>query len=72
MYAKHFDSECQPVKIKDLKPGNFFIRKPDSAKVYTRGAYDRSSKTYECTDWRDMNRWISLRGDAIVYTGFTF
>ena len=60
------------VKLKDVKPGDFLKRKPDAVAVYTRGAYDRSTKRFACGDWSDINREIYLRGDALVWVGFTF
>lgn len=63
-------------KLKDLKPGAFFTRKPieepKENQVYLRGAYDRAQKKYECTNFGDMNKVIYLKGETIVYQGFTF
>ena len=41
------------MKIKDLKKGAFFTKKPvdnpKESQVWIRGEYDRSEKKYECT-----------------------
>ena len=62
--------------LRDLKPGQFFTRKPIDApkesQVWVRGAYDRSQKKYECTNWADTSRTIYLKGETNVYTDFIF
>ena len=60
------------IKIKDLPAGEFFKRKPDAQKVYTRDEYDRSEKRYVCGDWSDISRALYLKGETIVYIGFDF
>ena len=64
------------MKLKDLKPGAFFTRKPIDApkesQVYVRGAYDRTLKKYECTKWNDTSKSINLKGETEVYTYFIF
>lgn len=59
-------------KIKDLKKGEFFKRKADSKEVYIKGDYDRSSKSYCCTSFYDINKWVFIKADKLVYVGFTF
>ena len=64
------------MKLKDLKPGAFFTRKPVDApkesQVWVRGAYDRAQKKYECTNFADISRCIYLKGETDVYTYFIF
>jgi hypothetical protein len=60
------------VKLKDVKRGEFVRRKPDALTTYTRGEYDRSSKTYSLEDWDDINREVFLKGTTLVYIGFEF
>lgn len=66
----------QGTKLKDLKRGEWFTRKPieypRDAQVWVRGDYDRSSKRYNCTSYDDINRELNLRGDTVVYTDFIF
>lgn len=58
--------------LRDVKPGEYFKRKPDARAVFVRGAYDRSSKRISATDFEDMNRELLLQPSAAVYVGFTF
>lgn len=64
------------VKLKNLKPGTWFTRKPceypTEKQVLIRGNYDRESKRYSCTYWDDVCREIMLKGETIVYTDFIF
>ena len=65
-----------PVKIKDLKKGEYFTRKPvmypKDCQVFIRDDYERSSKKYYCLRFSDINDCLMLKGETIVYTGFTF
>ena len=65
-----------PKKLKDVRPGQFFTRKPIDApkekQVYVRGAYDRAQKKYECQNFADISRCIYLKGETEVYTEFIF
>ena len=58
--------------IAKVPKGEFFKRKENSKKVYTRGEYDRSEKKYECHDEDDISRSIYLKGSTIVHTGFEY
>ena len=60
------------VKLRDLKKGTEFKRKPDAHKVYIRGEFIRDDRLnkYSCEDWEDISRWIHLKGDTVVWTGF--
>lgn len=58
--------------LRDVAPGDYFRRKPDAKKTYVRGAYDRATRTYACVDCDDVGREIWLKGDTIVYVGFTY
>lgn len=64
------------MKVKELKKGDFFTRKPidnpRDSQVYIRGDYDRSLKKYECTRFDDISRGCYLPGDKEIYTEFTF
>lgn len=62
----------QAIELKNVKPGDFFKRKPDAKKVYTRGEYDRASKRFAGNDWGDISRAVYLKGSAVVFIGFTF
>lgn len=62
--------------IKQLKIGDFFTLKPcEEAKesnVLVRGIYDRSSKTFECYKFSDVNHIYLFKANRIVYTDFIF
>jgi hypothetical protein len=58
--------------IRELKAGEFFRRKEDSKKTYTRQTYIRDGKVFECDDHEDISRAIYLDGSTIVFVGFTY
>lgn len=60
------------VSLKSLKVGDFFKRKADASKVYTRGNYDRTDKKYAGNDWDDISRAVYLKGETLVWVGFEF
>jgi hypothetical protein len=64
--------EYQAIKLKDTKPGEFIVRKPGANKVYKRAEYNRELKKYSLDDFDDISRCIYLKGETIVYIGFTF
>lgn len=65
-------SECKAVKIKDLKIGEMFKRRPGTKRVYVRQAYDRGCRMYEAQSWDDTSEFMYFKRDVIVYVGFTF
>ena len=65
-------SELVPIKINDLKHGQFFITSNKSKTVYVRGDYERQSKKYECANFDDISDYKYYNGNKIVLTGFTF
>ena len=66
----------KPVKLKDLKQGEWFTRKPieepRESQVFIRRDYVRQDKKYICERFNDMNSYILLKGDTTVYTDFIF
>lgn len=62
--------------VKELKKGEMFTVKeiefPKESQVYVRGEYDRSSKTYSCYKWSDVNAERFFKGSKTVFTEFTF
>ena len=62
----------QQVKLKDCKQGEYIMRKPNSKKVYIKHDYDRSTKRYSLMDTEDINRSIWLKGNTLVFIGFTY
>ena len=65
-----------PTKLKDIKEGEFFTRKPintpKETQVFIRRYYERSEKKYFCERFTNASDGIFLKGDTIVYTDFIF
>ena len=62
----------QTIALRNVKPNDFVKRKLDSNKVYRRGTYDKSTKSFELLDCEDMNRSIFVKADKPVVVGFTY
>jgi len=60
------------VSIKQVKKGDFVKRNESSKRVFTKGAYDRSSKRYALVDTLDISREVFVKSSAIVCVGFTY
>ncbi|WP_419511282.1 hypothetical protein [Alistipes sp.] len=61
------------IAIKDLKRGEFFrITDSDTAPVWVRGKYSREAKKYSTHRFDDVNHERLLRGNQVVWVGFTF
>jgi hypothetical protein len=58
--------------IKATQAGEYIKRKADAARIYIRGAYDRSAKAYACTAADDINQVIYIKATTPVYIGFTY
>ena len=69
--AKSYITE-QWAKIEDLKKGEFFKRKPDANKTFTREEYCRYEKKYVGGDWDDISRECYFKKGTKVWVGFTF
>lgn len=59
-------------ELREVKRGEFFKRKPDANKTYSRGEYDREYKKFRCDDQDDISRDILLHGSTMVYIDFTY
>jgi hypothetical protein len=72
--ARYDESRNAPglYPISSLRPGAYFKRKADAKKVYRKGDYDRSERTYAGLDTDDISRSIALKGDTRVYVGFDY
>lgn len=67
------DNGLQLVALKDLKAGEFFKRKADSQKVYTKAEYRRDLAKYQCEDHSDIwGNGLQLKGNTLVFVGFTY
>ena len=60
------------ITLKSVKPGDFVKRKADSKAVYIKGAYDRTTKSFELIDTDDINKVVYIKADKLVYVGFTY
>ena len=59
-------------RVEDLPLGEYVKRKADSSKVYKRGAYDRSTRSYELEDCSDCSRSIYVKSGTVLFYGFTY
>lgn len=63
-------------RIKDLKKGEYFtlkaIEEPTEKLVWIRGEYERSEKKFSCTKWCDICHENFMKGERVVYVGFSF
>ena len=62
----------QNITLKNVKPGDFVKRKADSKAVYIKGAYDKTTKSFELQDVEDISRFVYVKSDKIVFIGFTY
>jgi hypothetical protein len=58
--------------LREVKPGDFVKRKLDSKKVYRKGSYDKTTKSFELMDVEDICRSIFVKADKPVVVGFTY
>lgn len=70
------ESNSNAKTIREIKKGDFFtlkeIAEPKESQVYIKGDYDKSTKTYSCYKFSDVNNERFLKGSKEIYTGFTF
>ena len=60
-------------KLRDLPKGEFIrLKDSETAPVWVRGDYDRSSKTYSIYKYDDCNHEAFRKGGSLVYYDFTF
>ena len=60
------------MKLKNLKKGDYFLRKPGTSTVLVRGSYCRELKKYSCYYFDDVNHEIFLKGETSVFVDFEF
>jgi hypothetical protein len=58
-------------RMRDVKPREY-IRRTPTGKTYARAYYDRFLQRYCCVDTTHISRAVYLRGDDLVYVGFTY
>jgi hypothetical protein len=62
----------QSIILRNVTKGDYVKRKSDSKAVYIKGAYDRTTKSFELQDVEDMNRVVYIKATKPVYVGFTY
>lgn len=65
------------VELRKVKQGQYFtLSEIDfvliDSKVWVRGAYDRSTNTYSCYKYSDVNQERFWKGSKKVYIDFCF
>lgn len=59
--------------LRNTRPGEYVRFNPtDTAPVWVRGGYDRSTKTVELRRFDDTNHTCNRKASTQVYVGFTF
>lgn len=60
-------------ELKNVKRGEFFrLADSESAPVWVRDGYNRSSRKYEGYKYDDVCHWREFGGTRIVYVDFCF
>jgi hypothetical protein len=72
LFNMHNAANSTAAKLKDIPVGEYFKRKPEAKQVYKKGAYDKSTKDYECMKAEDISAGMYLKGSTVVYIGFTY
>jgi len=58
-------------KLSEISNGEFFALTPKCSTVYTKDEYIREVKKYACLNEK-KGEYRNLKGDTIVYIGFTY
>lgn len=67
------EAAMQRKTIRSLKKGEYFgLSESDTAPVWVRGEYSREAKKYSTHRFDDVNHERLLRGNQLVWVGFTF
>ena len=62
----------QTTTLRNVKPGEYIKRTAEAKAVYIKGAYNKSSKSFSCTDCEDISREVFIKADKQVFIGFTY
>ena len=66
-------SEYKETRVNKVNQGTYFKLKPtETAPVWVRDHYDKSSKTYACHKYNDSNHEKFLKGTRKIYIDFTY
>lgn len=60
-------------ELRRVRVGEFFrLSESESAPVWVRDEYNRSSRKYEAYKYDNVNHWGEFKGTRLVYVDFTF
>ena len=75
-YYDAFGDDMVAIDLKSLTKGEFFKRKVDAKKVYTKESYNRKDSfgpaNWVCDDQDDISRSVYLKPSTIVLIGFCY
>jgi len=78
-YYDAFGDDMVAIDLKSIPKGEFFKRKVDAKKVYTKESYNRKSSfghvcfaNWQCDDQDDISRSVYLKPSTIVLIGFCY
>lgn len=64
------------MKLKKLKKGAYFtlkeIAEPKRNQVFIKGEYNKTTKSYSCIKFDDINNEKFVKANKDIYTDFTF
>tara|TARA_R110000782_G_scaffold37450_1_gene88594 strand:+ start:1738 stop:1959 length:222 start_codon:yes stop_codon:yes gene_type:complete len=72
LFNMHNEANTTAAKLKDIPVGEYFKRKPGAKQIYKKGAYDKSTRDYECGKVEDISAGMYLKGSTVVHIGFTY
>jgi hypothetical protein len=58
--------------LRDLARGEFFRLSPRSNKTWSKENYDRSSGSFSCIDFDNINNERFIKGSQLVFVEFDF
>lgn len=60
-------------ELRRVKHGDFFrLSSSESAPIWVRDEYNRSTKKYEAHKCDNVNYWSEFKGSRLVYVDFVF
>jgi len=75
-YYDAFGDDMVAIDLKSIPKGEFFKRKVDAKKVYTKESYNRKDSfgpaNWVCGDHDDISRAVYLKPSTIVLIGFCY
>lgn len=60
-------------ELRNVRRGEFFrLANSESAPVWVRDDYNRSTKKFEAHKYDNMGTWVNFSGSRAVYVDFSF